>query len=144
MTNSDTMSHKSKKVLSKAGSCLSRNIIYFANCLLCLRGYVGKTVSQLRTRINGHRALYYKIKKDPTRTLSENTYNNDLSLAYHLYKEHNCTDPKDFNRVYRFTILQHCNPDTLDIAENRWIHGLKTLEPGGINASNPFSIPLIQ
>ena len=39
--------------------------------------------------------------------------------------------PTDFNEVYRFTILQHCNPDYLDIAENRWIHGLWTLEPGG-------------
>ena len=144
MTNKDTVSFKDKSLRPKSGSCLARNIIYFASCLLCLKGYVGKTICQLRTRINGHRALYYKIKKDPIRTISENTYNNDLSLAYHLYKEHNCTDPADFNKVYRFTILQHCNPDDLDVAENRWIHELRTLEPGGINASNPFSIPLIQ
>lgn len=141
---SDTLNYKEKKVLSKRGSCISRNVIYFAACLLCMKGYVGKTVSHLRTRINGHRALYYKFLRNPEKTISDNLYNNDLSLGYHLCKEHNCKDRRDFNNYYRFTILQHCNPDDLDVIENREIHRLKTLEPGGINAANPLSIPLIQ
>ena len=144
MTNSETLNYKEKKVLSKRGSCISRNVIYFAACLLCMKGYVGKTVSHLRTRINGHRALYYKFLRNPEKTISDNLYNNDLSLGYHLCKEHNCKDRRDFNNYYRFTILQHCNPDDLDVIENREIHRLKTLEPGGINAANPLSIPLIQ
>ena len=108
------------------------------------KGYLGKTVTCLRTRINGHRALFYKVINNPSATILDNKYNNDLSLGYHLHKEHNCIDRKDFNKFYRFTIVQHCGPNNIDVTEHKWIHRLRTLEPGGINAVNPFSIPLIQ
>ena len=68
----------------------------------------------------------------------------DLSLGYRLCKEHNSKNRSDYNNYYRFAILQHCNPDDLDVIENREIHRLQTLEPGGINAVSPLSIPLIQ
>ena len=113
-------------------------------CLICLKGYVGKTVTCLRQRVNGHRALYYKVITNPTEIIVNNKYNNDLSLVYHLHKEHDCKNRKDFNKFYRFTIIQHCGPSSLDVTEHKWIHRLKTLEPGGINSVNPFSIPLIQ
>ena len=71
--------------------------------------------------------MYYRIKKDLVKTLSDNTYNNDLPLAYHLYKEHNCTKQNDLNNFYRFTIVQHCTPSDLDVAGHKWIHRLKTL-----------------
>jgi hypothetical protein len=146
MTNTDSVPYNGKDVVSRHGSCISRNIIYFVTCLLCLKGYLGKTVSCLRTRINGHRALFYKVITNPSIILDlSNKYNNDLSLGYHLHKEHNCvTDRKDFNKYFKFTIVQHCGPSSLDVTEHKWIHRLKTLEPGGINAVNPFSIPLVQ
>ena len=144
MTNSSNVTHKGKDIGSKHASCISRNVIYFVTCLLCLKAYLGKTVTIIRTRINGHRALYYKIIKNHIKTITDNKYNDDLSLAYHLHKEHNCVNRSDFNKYYRFTIIQHCNPDSLDVAEHKAIHRWKTLEPGGINASNPFSIPLVQ
>ena len=149
VTNSASVSYKGKDVESKNGSCISRNIIYFVTCLICLKGYVGKTVSCLRTRVNGHRALYYRVLVDPIKTVidnlhTENKYNNDLSLGYHLHKEHNCKNREDFNKYFKFTIIQHCGPSSLDVTEHKWIHRLKTLEPGGINSANPFGIPLIQ
>ena len=111
------------------------------------KGYTGKTVTQLRTRINGHRALFYKIIADPDlKFINRDSlkFNNDLSLAFHLYKEHGKTQRADFNSFFKFTIIQHCSPETIDASEHKWIHRLKTLEPGGINAVNPFGIPLVR
>ncbi len=89
VTNTGTVPYKGKDVESKQGSCISHNIIYFVTCLLCMKGYVRKTVTCLRTRVNGHRALYYRVIVDPINTiidsLRENKYNNDLSLGYHLH-----------------------------------------------------------
>ena len=75
MTNTDSVPYNGQDVTSKHGSCISRNIIYFVTCLLCLKGYLGKTVTCLRTRINGHRALFYKVINNPTATILDNKYN---------------------------------------------------------------------
>ena len=40
-----------KKGLPKRGSCISRNVIYFAASLLCIKGYDGKTVSYVRAKL---------------------------------------------------------------------------------------------
>ena len=128
--------------------CISRNVIYLGTCTLCNKGYVGKTANFLRSRINGHRALYYKIilhNGDLNAFTNErnNDYNNDLSLAFHLFKAHNCDQRSDFNKFYNFTIIHHCSPDTLYSSEHKWIHRLRTLEPGGINSHNRFSIQVL-
>ena len=143
VTNTETVSHKGDDIQSKHGSCASRNIIYFAVCLLCAKGYTGKTTTCLRSRINGHRALYRKVLRNPE-VVNDNKFNNDLSLGYHLHKDHQCEGSDDFNKFFRFTIIHHCGSGNLDVTEHKWIHRLKTLEPGGINVVNPFGIPLIQ
>ena len=143
VTNKATISCRGKEVKSKSGSCISRNVIYLATCILCNKAYVGKTTTTLRTRINGHRALHYNAI-NPNCVAPETSHNNDLSLGYHLSTEHNCKKRTDFNKNIRFTIIQHCSPGNLDVTEHKWIHKLETLEPGGINSVNPFGIPLIQ
>ena len=39
--------------------------------LICQKGFLGKTVSQLITLINGHKALYYRVRKDNFRKFVE-------------------------------------------------------------------------
>ena len=50
-------------VQTQGGTCKTRNIIYSATCQLCRKNnvYVGKTVSTLSQRVNGHRSKYYGI-----------------------------------------------------------------------------------
>ena len=102
--------------------------------------------------MNGHRALYKKIIKlikanenaiSLKTTDKKSAHQNDISLGYHLCKNHGCHEKGDFNKYFRFTILQHCSPGLLDIVEHKTIHKLKTLEPWGINSVNPFGIPII-
>ena len=102
--------------------------------------------------MNGHRALYKKIIKlikanenaiSLKSTDKKSDHQNDISLGYHLCKSHGCREKGDFNKHFRFTILQHCSPGLLDIVEHKTIHKLKTLEPWGINSVNPFGIPII-
>ena len=46
----------SSKIINTAyGSCITRMLIYHANCKICKKSYVGKTVQILGDRINGHR-----------------------------------------------------------------------------------------
>ena len=147
MTNNDIVLYKGQEIQSKQGSCASRNVIYFALCLLCVKGYAGKTTTCLRSRINGHRALFRKVILNPTVLITNETnhkFNNDLSLGYHLYKDHNINHRDDFNKYMRFTIIQHCSSSNLDVTEHKWIHRLRTLEPSGINVVNPYGIPLVQ
>ena len=48
-----------KKIRTAKGQCVSCCLIYHANCILCQKNYEGKTVTELRTRINGHRTKFY-------------------------------------------------------------------------------------
>ena len=132
------------EIQSQVGKCISSNVIYLASCSICNKGYVGETTNFLRTRINGHRAVYYKILvANGILYEHNNDFENDLSLSHHLFKSHNCVQRADFNEFLKFTIIQHCSPETIDSSEHRWIHRLKTLEPGGINSVNPFGIAIL-
>ena len=89
VTNTASDSYKGRDV---APVSLGTSIIL---CFLCLNDCQGKTVSCSRTRVNGNRAFYYRVLVDPIKTVinnlfTENKYNNDLSLGYHLHKEHHC------------------------------------------------------
>ena len=100
----------------------------------------------LRSRINGHRGLFYRVLAGNIEENSTNdsNFNNDLSLSYHLYKAHNVDQRAGFNNFFKFTIFQHCSPGSLDAAEHKMIHKLQLLEPKGINSNNPFGIPYAQ
>ena len=58
-------------------------------------------------------------------------------------RDHGCTDQGDFNRNFKLFILNLCSPASLEVSEHKFIHGLKSLRPMGLNTSNPFEIPLL-
>ena len=144
VSNSDTIVVNGKTVVPRCGSCISRNIIYLVLCSLCSKGYIGKTTNTLRCRVNGHRAIHRKVisSNGASIQLVRTNHQDDLSLGYHLFKEHGSSLSTDFNNYFKFSIVQHCSPNLLDVTEHKWIHRLHTLEPGGINSMNPFAIPL--
>ena len=136
------------KVKSARGVCSTYNLIYLFICTLCLKPYVGRTVSPLNIRTNQHRSAFYKVLEASKRAPIEHSEfvkeDDDIySLGVHLINEHDCTDKSDFNCHYRVLILEVCSPRNLEIKEHKWIHRLNSLRPTGINGANPFSIPTL-
>ena len=143
MSESDfiKMSSSSKIINTAGGSCISRMLIYHANCMICDKCYVGKTVQILGDRINGHRSKFYSC----LRGIMEDKDGDDdeFILGRHLVLCHNLQTDGAFNENYRFTILEHCSPFNLDLNEHKWIQRLKCIKPFGLNSHDPFGIPLV-
>ena len=122
------------------GTCASYNIIYLIMCIIpnCKMCYTGRSVRALRVRIGEHRRAFYQIIDGKPVDLE----NDDFSPGLHL-KEHNCIDKGDFNKYFRVCLLEICSPKILAVREHFYIHKYNTLRPNGMNASNPFGIPLL-
>ena len=60
MSGRSYISHNGIKYDTHGGNCQSNNIIYSASCKLCLHKmkYIGKSVTELRTRVNKHRNTF--------------------------------------------------------------------------------------
>ena len=56
--NTIICSNTKRKHFTAFGSCLSKNIIYNAECKHCGKMYVGKTTQRLCDRISGHRSFF--------------------------------------------------------------------------------------
>ena len=84
--------------------------------------------------------------KDITNALTNAVYRQDdeYSLGLHLIEDHGFNDKNDFENSYILFILDTCSPKMLDIREHSYIHALKTLKPHGLNAVDPFGIPLLK
>lgn len=128
------------------GCCLTYNIIYCFVCTKCTKGYVGRTVQRLSDRAGQHRRNYYAMLKDITNALTNDIYRQDdeYSLGLHLIENHGLCDKDDFENSYILFILDTCSPRMLELHEHRFIHSLKTLKPHGLNAVDPFGIPLLK
>ena len=107
-------------------------------------------MQQLKSRLAGHKSGFKKVldtvaneNSDPSALDILIDDSDSYTLGIHLYKEHNCTTSNDFNKVYRVFILDQCSPSTMDVKEHKFIHLLKSLQPTGLNKSNPFNIPLL-
>lgn len=145
VSRSSTVTSNGTTVKTAGGNCKNNNIIYAATCKLCVKNnvYIGKTVTQLRTRVNGHRSKFYAIVRnyqnnnhfviDPDQMDDENI------LGAHLYSVHNITDEKLFNENYKFDILCKCVPDNLRKNEQLYIDKLSTRKPFGLNQINSVS-----
>ena len=131
------------KVKTAPGTCESYNLIYLGKCSLCTKFYVGRTIQQIRTRVNGHRATFYKIIKGDKLDI-DSAENDEFSLGLHLFNDHNLTIRDDFNKYYTFSIVENCNPSKLEVQEHKWIHKLNTIYPKGINRVNPFDIDIFE
>ena len=105
----------------------------------CNKHYVDRSVCKLRVRIGEHRRAFYKILEGGT----YDPLNDEFSLGDHL-REHNFNHKDDFNKYYRVYILDICSPKSLEAREHIFIHKLNTLRPKGLNATNPFGIPILE
>ena len=65
------------------------------------------------------------------------------SLGAHLIKDHGFHNREDFNSAYKIFILKNCSPRALEESEHRFIQFLRTIRPFGINAVDPFGLPLL-
>ena len=124
-----------KTYQAPSGDCQSRNIIYSARCIICLKQYVGKTTCQLRTRISGHRTHISREKDDEDSEEDKD----DAALANHLIKDHNLKTPELFNKCYSFSVVQE-NPSDIDRAEQIWVNRLVTMRPLGLNIEKPCGV----
>ena len=77
-----TLNQSSKRVKTAGGSCISSMLIYHAECGVCSKKYVGKTIQRLVERINGHRAKFYYCLKGNVKDKNNSEY--DYVLGRHL------------------------------------------------------------
>ena len=100
-----------------------------------------KTIQRLVESINGHRTKFYKCLRgvSPDRTECDD----EFVLGRHLLLCHGLRDKRCFNENLIFTILEHCSLRSIDVSEHKWIQKLKCLKPFGLNAHNPYGIPLV-
>jgi len=101
--------------------------------------YVGQTVTPLRTRINGHRAWMSKKKKDDEGDPDGFRRKDEGALAEDLKKDHELSTPDEFDRSYKFHILE-TNPKSFDKAEQLWVDRLITMDPLGLNLDRPCGV----
>ena len=136
MSGKDHIRIGDKTLYCSGGNCLSNNLIYGVQCLLCLIAYIGKTVQTLRNRISGHRGFMNKLD-----TSMNIEIDNDCTLAAHLIFDHGLRSKDDFNRVYKFYILRYVNnTEFLTTEEQRLINYFDTLKPKGLNVNNPVGL----
>ena len=132
---------------SSHGNCTTYNIVYCFVCLKCTKGYVGRTVQRLNVRTGQHRRNFYDMLRQPREyVLTNELYrtDDDYSLGLHLIESHGCVERTDFENSYRMFILDTCSPSTLEVNEHKFIQSLKSLRPNGINAVDPFGIPILK
>jgi len=128
-----------KRYQAPSGDCQSRNVIYIASCIICLKQYVGKTTCQLRTRISGHRTHINRVKIKKDENEDEKAEKDEAALANHLITKHGCNTTELFNKCYSFSILQE-NPADIDKAEQIWVKRMGTMRPFGLNIEKPCGV----
>ena len=138
VTNTSGLLCGNEEICTANGNCKSWNVIYCFQCKLCNIRYVGKTVTSLSDRVNGHRSHFYTVlNQSATNNLREGMdhYDDEQILGAHLVHEHNVKMKTDFNKNYSIFILAHSRPMSLRITEQFWIDKLRTLRPFGLNQS---------
>ena len=132
-----------KKVWLAKGSCKTYNICYLAVCEICNKPYTGRTVGPMHGRINGHRHLYHEILKHSGNLEDIDTSNDLYTLGLHLHLEHGCSNPQDFDKYFKFALLEVVNPSNIEVKECKWMHKLNCFQPIGINVEYPFGLPYL-
>ena len=114
------------------GNCKSRNVIYCAECSLCNKQYTGKSTIKLQTRIAGHRS---HVGYEDGLTIESD----ERTLAEHLQEIHHLHSVDTFNSNYSFNVLE-LSPGNLDLAEQKWVNRLLTIQPFGLNKEKPGGV----
>ena len=140
VSQSSTVRNNDRKVSTQGGNCKSRNIIYAATCKLCTKNnvYVGKTVTCLNQRVNGHRSKFYEIlessKKNSGFSLDRpGDIEDENVLGAHLFTVHQKKERTDFNDCFMFDILCSTSPENIRKSEQFYIEKLNSLYPFGLN-----------
>ena len=134
------MGPQGKIIKTAKAQCTTRCVIYHASCRFCPKDYVGKTIQPLNGRINGHRGNFYDcLRYEGDRRDFED--DDDHALGLHLFFQHRIRDTEGFNGGFSFTVLELCNPQTLDLKEHLWIQRLKAIKPYRLNSHDPFGFP---
>ena len=125
-----------KKYITPSATCKTKMLIYVAECVLCGIQYTGRTIQELRSRINAHRGwMTTNLPNDYDKESQD-----DASFAIHLKSIHNCESPHDFDRNFRFKVVQISDPKSLEDNEYQWISNMQTLQPYGLNVQKPYGI----
>ena len=93
--------------------------------------YVGKTVTTLRSRVNGHRNKYHKLVKSKCPSAADVT--DDNILGAHLFFHHGLREAGAFNRSYVSDVVHEGDPASLRKFEQNYIDSLGSLYPLGLN-----------
>lgn len=140
VSGTSCVTNNSNTVRTQGGDCKSRNIVYAATCKLCTVNnvYVGKTVSTLSQRVNGHRSKFYDILGLYSSNSNFSPYgpgdcDDENVLGAHLFTVHNKREKSDFNDNIMFDILCSTSPDNIRKSEQFYIDKLKSLYPFGLN-----------
>ena len=138
MSGRSYLSHDGVKYDTHGGNCQSNNIIYSASCKFCLHKmkYIGKSVTELRTRVNKHRNTFKSFNPDDDVEITDKE-----ALAAHAKSYHHLTTVTEFNSCYVWDIIRSVNnPDLLLTEEQRTINQFNTIYPFGLNISNPIGL----
>ena len=141
MSGVDRITHNGRTIRTRGGDCKSKNIVYAAQCTLCVTNntYVGKTVGPLATRISGHRSSFTNIIRSATH-LSPDSVDDKNILGAHLVLCHGKRGMTDFNNLYKFFVLSQSDPSTLRRNEEFFIRTLNTISPSGLNQIDSMNI----
>ena len=135
--NEEIFVNGNKVLLDPNLSCKSKNLIYFAQCTFCQPrkeelaqslncskrdvlfedSYVGQTVSEGHTRINGHRKSFKRQSNGEVLDYKKS------ALSWHCQEEH----PQNFDlKNFKIGFIRICNSIDLDREENRFITKFRT------------------
>ena len=110
-------------VLDKQLTCKDKNVIYVAQCQICVQNkqsklnedsYFGQTLSEAHTRFNGHRNKF---------VVDERILYEKSALSQHCYETH--PDQMKLSH-FKLGIVKKCNPCELDREETRFILKFRT------------------
>ena len=109
--------------------------IYQAECLLCLKKYIGQTKTTFTKRWTQHRNKWKNLINNPEKQTE--TWNLDeqaLYKHYNIFHKEFLNKTIDFDKAYQVTFLQEPQYKKLDLEESFWISRIKA----EINISRTF------
>ena len=137
----DSITNNNIAVKTCGGNCKSFNIVYAAQCAVCVSNntYFGKSVQALHERVNNHRSSFYDILRKSGK-INFNIENLEIDdeniLGAHIFRNHKMVKKSDFNNCFTFNVKSIVNPDKLRFTEQLYIDKLNTLIHFGLNQIN--------
>ena len=103
-------------------NCNSSCVVYLLTCTVCLKQYVGSTVTRFRLRFNQYKSNI-KLYGEGRRGFKQE------KLIEHFFR---CSENGTHHDI-KVQIIDHCDPNDQETREDFWIYHLDTLHPKGLN-----------